>query len=272
MGYNVTNQNQRELFTTAKYMIAEANNSWKMENGRPVLDSRGKKIPAIDETQLTMGYLKTMTSIFPNQQSLNFPIVDTQQVPFATVNPLMRLISMQDSFLVGSMSVYMLEYYFANGDQSQVDFTLDDSYFTPITYASAFHDTTIAPWFDKAWIIIWLSYINVTVDKKVVIPYWDTDRHLYIPQQQATNFWSSTGPPYQWPLFQDQYDASTDGFYPMEPTLVFGGGRQNNVSLNMPTNIPLISPMTDTDYGKTFVIKVVLMFRGILAQNSTAVR
>ena len=274
MGYNVTNQNQRELFTTAKYMIAEANNAWKKGTGPGgyALDARGKRIPDIDETQLTMGFLKTMTSVTVNTSVLQFPIVDTQQITNAQINSLMRLISMQDSFLVGSISVYLLEYYFADGNQGSPDFTTDSTYFTPITYASAFHDSSISPWFDKAWAIIWLGYLSVEVDKKVVIPYWDTDRHLYIPQQQATNFPVSGLTPDQWPLFQDQYDASTDGFYPMEPTLVFGGGRQNVVKLQLPANVPLVSPLTDAGYGTDFVVKCVLMCRGILAQNSTAVR
>lgn len=253
-------------------MVAAANGFFKMEGGKSVPD-----VSKLDLQMFTQGYLCTMCDINPNQSLLQFPIVDTQQVAGAVVNPLMRLLSMQDSFVIGSMSYFIMMYPFITNQQNP-DFTpTGGSYWTPITYPSGFHNTNpiafpfVAPEMGLFWSTG--SYLSLEVDKKVVIPQWDCARHLYVPQQQANMYPAAGGNPSQWPLYQDQYDGATDSYYPMEPTVVLGGGRQNVWKLNLPANIPsTIAPFNYPGYGTTFVMKAVLMFRGILAQNSTSVK
>jgi hypothetical protein len=277
MSFNVSNRDSREIYETAARMLATANNV---------------PITSIDKNQLTQGYVETHANLAPNLSGIQWPVVDTQQVPGAPNTPIMRLLSMQDSFIVGSMSFYLMLYFFI-GNQGTPDFgggvTGGTSiggvnYFVPITYpakspnflspfAAAGSPQTIT--LDGGCSMFWNSYISYEVDKKVIIPYWNTNRHLTIPQTQGQPIVNlSTGTPatnVQQNL--SQYDGATDGFYPVEPTIVMGGGRQNVWKLNLPANIPnSINPFNQQGYGTTFYLKACLRFHGILAQNSTSVK
>jgi hypothetical protein len=171
------------------------------------------------------------------------------------------------------MSYYLMMYTFT-GSQQNPDYTAGN-YWTPITFPSTSHNnnSTAFPFMAPGMGMFWNGFLSFTVNKKVVIPYWDTSRHMYIPQQQATQYPAAGGNPTQWPLYQDQFDGSTSSFFPVEPTVVIGGGRQNDIKLNLPANIPAtIAPFTYAGYGTSFVMKACLVFRGILAQNSTSVK
>lgn len=263
MGFNVTMRDTEDQFIRAIEAISKAN---------------GVAPNQVDREQLTMGYLTTMCDISPNQSLLQFPIVDTQNVAGAQNNlAIMRLLAMQDSFWVNSMSYYLLIYPFLNGNQNNPDFTgatvIGSNILTPITFPDPWHsyNSTSGYVLSAGMALMWNGYLSIEVDKKVIIPYWDCQRHLYIPQQQSTNISSPSASPYSFQ--QSQYDGSTDGYYPVSPSVVFGGGRQNIVKLNLPANVPAsIAPFTLSGYGTNFVVKAVLCYRGILAQNSTSVR
>lgn len=271
MAFNIQSADARENFKTAAHLIAAANGLFKT-------DSKGNKVPdisKIDMTQLTQGYLCTMCDITPQTQQMQFAMVDTQQVSGSPVIPVMRLLSMQDSFVVGSMSYFLFPYFFT-GNQGTPNFGAG-ALMSPLTYVSTFPDneTLALPLLDAGCSLFWSpgAYISIEVDKKVVIPYWDCLKHLYVPQTQANQSPNPALTPTQWPLNSDEYDGSTDAYFPVEPTIVFGGGRQNVVKLNLPANVPnTITPFNRTGYGTTFILKAVLMFHGILAQNSTSVK
>jgi hypothetical protein len=279
MSFNVSNRDSREIYETAARMLATANNV---------------PITSIDKNQLTQGYVETHANLAPNLSLIQFPIVDTQQVPGAPNTPLMRLLSMQDSFIVGSMSFYLMLYFFI-GNQGTPDFgggiTGSTSvgavnFFVPITYpqrapnffvpqtgGNPFTPQNVS--IDGGNSMFWNSYLSYEVDKKVIIPYWNTNRHLTVPQFQAQplqNLSNNTSAVNVISGLQ-QYDGATDGFYPVEPTIVMGGGRQNIWKLNLPANIPnSINPFNQPGYGTNFYLKACLRFHGILAQNSTSVK
>ena len=273
--FNIQTADARENYRTAIHLIAEA-------NGLMVPDGKGGMKPdisKIDRTQLTQGYLCTMCDVNAQTQQMQFTVVDTQQVSGSPVLPIMRLLSMQDSFVVGSMSYFLYIHHFNGGNQQNPSYTTLD-FVTPYTYPSQTHDNELLgtglQGFDPGMSLFWNpgAYISIEVDKKVVVPYWDCLKHLYVPETQANATAAVVGgPPFQWPVTQDQYDGSTDAYFPVEPTIVLGGGRQNIIKLNLPANVPAtIAPFTSPAYNETFVVKAVLMFHGILAQNSTSVK
>ncbi len=267
--YNVTNQDQQQTFVKAAQAIAAANNLFKT-------GANGMKIPdtaQIDISQLTMGYLLTMADITTNNNNIQFPIVDTQQIANAPINPLMRLISMQDSFVVASWSYFLMLY--TGTDQAPVFTNTTYSKFLPITYPDPYFCQPIpgTKFMDNGMSMFWVgAYIYMEVDKKVLIPYWDCQRHLSIPQSQTTM--AQPGFPAQnYAPLLGQYDGATDAYYPVEPTVFVGGGRNNVVKLFLPANVPAtIAPFTVSGYGDTFKFKVCMLFHGILAQNSTNVK
>lgn len=81
---------------------------------------------------------------------------------------------------------------------------------------------------------------------------WDLQRHWFSPQTQQTAAFGAGSP-------EDQNDFSTDGFYPMQPFVLFGGSQNVNVQ------IQLAAPPATVDTNSRYV----MIFRGILAQNST---
>lgn len=266
MSFNVSNRDSRDIYETAAKMIASAN---------------GVSVKEIDKNQLTQGYVETHANLSPNSSVIQWPIVDTQQISGAPITPLMRLLSMQDSFVVGSMSYFLMIYYFV-GNQQTPDYS-GANYFTPITYVQKqpnFYATFAAAGdpqnvaFQPGVSLFWNGYLSYEVDKKVIIPYWNCSRHYYVPQTQAQALFNpANNQPYTGPTTTQQYDGSTDTFYPVEPTIVMGGGRQNVWKLNLPANVPgNIEPFNQTGYGVNWYLKACLRFHGILAQNSTSVK
>jgi hypothetical protein len=184
----------------------------------------------------------------------------------------MRLLPEQDSFVVGALGFWQMIYSYTGGSQTNPNFSTGNNW-GPITYPSPWDNNGSGSDWDPGTMMLWLGYISVEVNKKVLIPYWDCYRHYKAPIIQASigttsNTWSGYG-------MKNAIDGGVDSFYPVEPVWVIGGGRQNLIKLNLPSNIPNdIAPFNQggIGYGTTFVAKSVLMFRGIWAQNSTAVR
>jgi hypothetical protein len=83
---------------------------------------------------------------------------------------------------------------------------------------------------------------------------WDLWRHWQTNQTQQTAALGAGSP-------EDQFNGADDGFYPMQPFILLIGSQNIQVNINLP-----ISPTT-VDANS----RLVLMFRGILAQNSTVV-
>lgn len=278
MSFNIQSADARDNFRNAAHLIAQANGKTKPNPKGPAYPPVAD-IGALDLTQLTQGYLFTCCDVNPQTQQMQFTIIDTQQVSNSPVIPMMRLLAMQDSFVVTSMSYFLMIYPYLGGNQQNPDFS-GFNYLTPYTYPSATHNFEQSilgsQIMDPGMSLFWNpgSYLSIEVDKKLVIPYWPCLRHLYIPQTQANATpIPAQGPPFQWPFTQDQFDGATDSAYPVEPTVIFGGGRQNIVKLNLPNNVPgTITPFTLEGYGTTFVVKACLYFNGILAQNSTSVK
>lgn len=274
MSFIVSNRDSQEIFERAARNIAKANST----------PERKLTIADIDLNQLTQGYVETHANLVPNNSIIQWPIVDTQNISQAPITPLMRLLSMQDSFVVGSLHYSLLMYSYVNNQQNPA-FDLYN-YMTPITYPGYLNNFNLSGppeqqiSLSPGVSMFWNAYLSYTVDKKVIIPYWNTSRHYYAPQTQAQPQVNPvTGLPNVGAQFNvvQQLDGATDAFYPVEPTITMGGGRQNIWQLNLPANIPgNIFPFNLTNYNGTgavaFIMKAVLKFHGILAQNSTSVK
>jgi len=254
MSMTLANKDIRENFHAAVHTL-EANNPGEKVN----LD------------QLTQGYVRSEVTLLVNNSTLTWPIVDTQQISGSPITPTMRLLPEQDSFVVGALG-FWIELYSFIGSQENPDFTTGNNW-GPVTYPSAFDNNGTGVAWAPGTMMFWKGYISVEVNKKVLIPYWDTYRHFKAPITQAavgttSNTWSGY-------LQKNSIDGGVDAFYPVEPVWVIGGGRQNLIKLNLPSNIPgTITPFSlgGLGYGTSFVGKAILFFRGIWAQNSTAVR
>ena len=98
--------------------------------------------------------------------------------------------------------------------------------------------------------------LSVVVNNRQIVPAWDLYRHLYVPQTQQGAAATATT--------IDENDATEFGYYPVEPNIVLVGSKNNVISLELPGAISTLEAGTAP--------RIVVIMRGILAQNVTPVR
>jgi hypothetical protein len=98
--------------------------------------------------------------------------------------------------------------------------------------------------------------MSVVVNNRQIVPAWDIYRHLYVPQTQQGAASTATT--------EDENDATEFGYYPVEPNIVLVGSKNNVISLELPGAISTLEAGTAP--------RIVVIMRGILAQNVTPVR
>lgn len=270
-----TSRDGRLDYETAVDQLIRANYSPRDKDGnitamltpQQMKEYRGK----INEEEITQGYLLMSAILSPAKQVIQFAVVDTQQISSSPITPLNRLLTMQDSFLISNMSYYISRYSFTGGSLANIDFASSFCW-TPVTYASAWSENGVSVQYNAGCEMFWIgAYLELKINKKVIIPYWDTYRHYKSPITQATPGFPL--PSNYIPQQKDQHDGSSDGFVYMQPNVVIGGGRNNILNLNLAANIPgTIAPFDDPDYGVTFYTMAYVCVRGILMQNSTTVK
>jgi hypothetical protein len=211
-------------------------------NARKLVDAAGLSTSA---TVLSQSYLRSEVAMTTSTTSYHIPILvnDNQNGATSSYNT-SNLLALQDAFVVSSIFIG-----WANPTSAT------DAAFIPQSYPNAQIAGTQA--IATALQAIYSSNLQVTVNNRQILTGWDTLRHYYVPQTQQIAVASLTSG-------VSQADLSENGFYPVEPNLVFVGSKNNQVSLNFPAALTAVPAST---YGRLVVI-----FRGILAQNATSVR
>ena len=211
-------------------------------NARRLVDAAGLSTSA---TVLSQSYLRSEVAMSTSTTSYHIPILvnDNQNGATSSYNT-SSLLALQDAFVVSSIFIG-----WANPTSAT------DAAFIPQSYPNAQIAGTQA--IATALQAIYSSNLQVNVNNRQILTGWDTLRHYYVPQTQQVAVASLTSG-------ISQADLSENGFYPVEPNLVFVGSKNNQVTLNFPQALTAVPTST---YGRLVVI-----FRGILAQNCTSVR
>ena len=212
-------------------------------NARRLVDAAGLSTNA---TVLSQSYLRTEVAMSTSTTSYHIPILvnDNQNGATSAYNT-SNLLNLQDAFVVSSILI---------GWGAPTSAT--DTAWIPQTYPNASAAGTVA--IATALNGLYSANLTVNINNKQILTGWDTLRHYYVPQTQnltATQLVTTA---------IGQADLSENGFYPVEPNLVFVGSKNNQVSLNLPA---ALSSVPANGYGR-----IVILFRGILAQNCTSVR
>lgn len=211
-------------------------------NARKLVDAAGLSSSA---TVLSQSFLRSEVAMSTSTTSYHIPILvnDNQNGATSSYNT-SNLLALQDAFVVSSIFIG-----WANPTSAT------DAAFIPQSYPNA----QIAGLQTIATALqgIYSSNLQVTVNNRQILTGWDTLRHYYVPQTQQLAAATLTSG-------VSQADLSENGFYPVEPNLVFVGSKNNQVTLNFPQALSLVPA---SGFGRLVVI-----FRGILAQNATSVR
>lgn len=154
-------------------------------------------------------------------------------------------LNLQDAFVVSEVGFFIANPSSATATDYRL-FTYDNGIiFTPAANAQGVRT-------------IYNGSLNLAVNQRTIVSDWDISRHYRVPvQQQATNaYYATTGP-----AFQDSNDNSSDGFYPCEPNWVIVGSKKNDLTLQLPAAPASVLASS----------RVIVILRGILAQNVTSV-
>jgi hypothetical protein len=192
-------------------------------------------------TKNTMSDLVLEQALSVASTNYNFPVTNTQAngTPFNTE---VRL-NLQDSFVASSWGVFLL-----------APTSATDATFRALTYGSAAVLTTGGA--AAAAETIYNSTARITVNNDVLFPIWHLSRHRMVPQsQQVTAAANQNG------IAEDQIDLTTDGFYPIEPYMVFIGSKNIQVQVILPAALAAVQAFS----------RLRIHYRGLLMQNSTTV-
>jgi len=102
------------------------------------------------------------------------------------------------------------------------------------------------------------GFLSLTVNQRVIVPSWDLYRHYCAPVMQ-TSFTPTAVTPNE---IDNSTDFSSNGFVNVEPNMVFVGSKKNQLTVTLPQ--ALVAVPTNA--------RLVIICRGLLAQNSTSVR
>jgi hypothetical protein len=173
-----------------------------------------------------------------------FPVLTNDNGPSGSrFNTEIRL-TQQDCFIASSWGFFLLN------PASAVDTT-----FIAQTYPNALVFTTGG--LSAALETLYNSICRITVNNDVILPVWSVSRHRYVPQTQqtATITGVENGNPYA------EIDLSQDGFYPIEPNILFVGSKGYQIQLILPSSLTVASTY----------MRGRIHYRGLLAQNTTII-
>jgi hypothetical protein len=189
---------------------------------------------------LTQGYLRFEQPMLLGQTNITFPVLVNQSTggQFNTENRL----ALQDAFVTSELGVFL--------------FTPSSGTATNVPLIS-YPNTTLFTVAGSAAAAetIYHSYLTLSVNKQVIVPFWDVWRSRLTNQtQQSVAIAAGTA--------QDQLSGRDDVFYPTEPNWVIGGAASNILQLVMPNSFAAV----------TANARIVIYARGVLAQNCTSIQ
>lgn len=192
-----------------------------------------------DTAVLTQSYLRLEQPLSTTQTNVLFPILINQQAGGVAQTVTERRLQLQDSFVVSDIAVYT---WVSAGSPAITHFQSYPSFFVQGANAGPLQ-------------ALYHSYLTLSVNNQVIVPYWDVWRSYYIGQTQNLAAIAAASP-------DDMLDAKDNVFYPTEPNWILIGSKNNVLTLVMPNAPATITANT----------KIVIFMRGVLAQNSTSVQ
>lgn len=212
------------------------------ENAKALVQNAGFNV---NQAVLSQSYLRSEVAMSTSTTQYTVPIlVNSANQGGATSFPTNNLLNLQDAFVVSELGIFVA-----------APAAATTTAFPYYTYPNAQVFTTAGA--ATALYNLYNGQMSITVNNRQIMPSYDLYRHLNVPQtQQATAAGTNTA--------LDENDGSTYGYYPIEPNIVLVGSKNNQVQLNLPAAIGTLQAGAAP--------RIIVIFRGILAQNVTPVR
>jgi hypothetical protein len=195
---------------------------------------------------LSQSYLRLETGLVAGNTQYKFDVLVNENTQTTNFNTQLKL-NLQDSFIVSQIGFFLA----APSSSTDASYRL-------LTYPNktAFGTPT-------ALNTIYNGFMSLTINQRTIIPNWDLYKHLDVPttqQNMVTGTFASTAGAGL--LADDQNNAGDFGFFPCEPNIVLVGSKKNDLTVTLPgTGLSAVTANS----------RLVCIFRGILAQNTTSV-
>jgi len=194
---------------------------------------------------LSQSYLRLERTLQTTVTNYQFGITVNDSPAGSTITSTENRLNLQDSFFVGSISMFTS--LTTNSTDSNM---VLDSYPNATKYSTSGAAAALYNLYNGSF--------SLTVNNRVITPSWNAYQHLYVPQTQ-----NGTGVTAQTVFPIDQFEGSTSASLAVEPNWVLIGSKNNNFTLNLPSAVGTLQASKTT--------RVVIILRGVLAQNSTIV-
>lgn len=196
--------------------------------------------PNFDATKdfvLTQSYLRLEQPLVTTSTQYVFPVlvnIQNQAAPFNTEQRLQQ----QDTFGPNELGIFLGKAPAAATDTNWMLRTYTNPFiFTNATQMQSIYNG---------------SKMQIQLNQKIVVPQWDVLRHWKVPITQQTAAAGAGSP-------LDQFEGGADGFYPLSPFYLLSG------TSNIQIIITLVNPPSAVDA----LSRLIVYYRGYLAQNST---
>jgi hypothetical protein len=209
------------------------------ENASAVMNANGI---STQNAVLTQSDLVLEQQLLTTLTSYTFPVLSNDNGPSGSrFNTEIRL-QQQDTFVASAWGVFL------TNPSSATDATfICHTYPSPVPFGAG-------P--AAAAETIYNSYCKITVNNAVILPVWHLSRHRAVPEsQQATAAANQNG------IAQDQIDLSSDGFFPVEPNILFVGSKGYQIVVALPAALAAVTAFE----------RLRIHYRGVLGQNTTII-
>lgn len=188
---------------------------------------------------LSQSYLRLEVALATGVTQYKFDVLVNENASGSANFPTVNKLNLQDSFYVSQLGFFVA----APSAVGNTEFPL-------LTYPNTTIFTTAGA--ANALYTLYNGYMSMTINQRVVVPFWNLNRHMVINQTQQ-NTTAGT---------RDQVNLGQDGFYPMEPNVVISGDKKNDLTVTLPAGLAAVQATG---------ARLVCVMNGILAQNVTSV-
>lgn len=196
----------------------------------------------VNGRKLSQSEIRLETTLNATSNTYTFGLTANQQSSAGVIFNTENRLTMQDSLVCSEYGIFV-------GKPASAT----DTVWLLRTYGNT-QDFTAAAALDLDSTFYSHGYFRITANNDVIMPYRGLFNHWYKPQTQQTAALGAASP-------GDQIRGSEDGFVTMEPNILLIGSKGYLPQIVLPVNLATADANS----------RVVLIFRGILAQNSTSV-
>jgi hypothetical protein len=209
------------------------------ENAKSLVQNAGFNV---NQAVLSQSYIRSEIAMSTSITNYHVPVLinDTQNgSAYATENRL----QLQDAFVISQVGIFIAKPSSSTATNFQYYTYPNKVVFSTTNSVAALYN-------------LYNGQMNYTVNNRQIAPSVDVYRSLFVPTSQEGIYTgtSNTG--------IDGNDASDNGYYPCEPNIVLVGSKNNQINIQLPSAISVVESNA----------RIIVIFRGILAQNVTPVR